>query len=85
MKRQCNYCDKIYEAKTMRSKFCRPTCRVHFNIVKNSPFVVGLIDELEQLKKKLSVANGGSPSPLRVYENEAVVKEPIIEPFDDGW
>jgi predicted nucleic acid-binding Zn ribbon protein len=34
MKRNCDFCGQLYEAKTQRSKFCSDRCRAAFNMRK---------------------------------------------------
>ena len=61
MKKSCEYCGKIYPAKTDRSRFCKPSCRImaHQKSKKKeveSKVKVGWIDRLighNQLKKRV--------------------------------
>lgn len=79
--RQCNYCSKSYHPKTKRSKFCRPTCRVHFSIANNSPIVAALRDELSVLKQSQSLVHDCCAELAAHEQNMAALRETLISRY----
>jgi len=80
MKRQCDYCGKVYEAKTSRSRFCRPACRVHFSIAKNSPLYKELLSNQQPQVKR--VIEDDCCEELAAHEqNMAALRETLISRY----
>lgn len=74
MKRKCDSCGKAYEAKTARSKFCGPTCRVR---ASRGAVVVALNPPSQDTDQPKADAAGIAPAVARQLEEAKRLDTPL--------